>query len=93
MGHLNVLESYFLEFNYSEDLHELYKMLGVENGIRAREKFENLMDSVGLERRFESLGITKDFSDVLVNNVNLERLTNNPRKVNEENIRKILHTD
>ena len=52
------------------------------------------MKKIGLEANLFRLGVVfeEDF-DLIINNVNTERLSNNPRIVTEEDLIKILRED
>ncbi len=66
----------------------LFKTESVE---RTAEKIENLMKNIGLETKLTKLGIPESSGIVtILNNVNSERMTNNPRIVRAYDILKIL---
>jgi len=49
------------------------------------------MKEIGLKTRLSELGIkTNDDLNIIIDNVNLERLQNNPRAVTKESLEKIL---
>lgn len=60
-------------------IEELCSMMDVVTPVNAKKKIEKLMCNIGLETDFELLGV--DDIGVILNNVNTERLVNNPRKV------------
>lgn len=63
--------------------------MGIENN--PRETIENYITSLGIELEFDKLGINinKEIEQI-ANEVNLERLLNNPVKINKEDIKKLL---
>jgi alcohol dehydrogenase class IV len=64
---------------------ELYEMFGCSNAQACCDKWYDLMTKIGLETKLNVLGI-KQTSDIelIINNINLERLNNNPIMVNEQ---------
>jgi len=65
--------------------------LGVADAAEAKRYLENLCVSIGLTHKLTSLGIHESDIDSLVKNgFNPQRVKNNPRKVTEEDLRKIL---
>ena len=62
-------------------IRELCEILGVKGADRARDEIYSLMERIGLETSLSELGIKKQGHDFIVNDVNLERLKNNPRCV------------
>ena len=70
---------------------DLLKILGVENGVGAKVKLLNLMEEVGLERSLRKLGVNEeDFQNIVNNGFNYQRVVNNPVKITEETVWKIL---
>lgn len=63
---------------------EICVLLGIDSLEKARFKIKNLMNSIGLETRLSKLGVKKKDFNLIVKNVNFERLKNNPVKINEE---------
>jgi alcohol dehydrogenase len=68
---------------------DLREILGANSSEDAKKKIDNMMQKMGLETSLRKLEIG-DCSELVVSNVNLERLGNNPRKVGAEEIRKII---
>jgi alcohol dehydrogenase len=64
---------------------ELYEMFECADAQTCCDKWYDLMDQIGLERNLNTLGIC-NMADIklIIKNVNLERLYNNPVKVNDE---------
>lgn len=68
-------------------IEDLCNLLGAHDADSAKQQVKNLMKSIGLETKFELLGITDDESfKLIVDNVNLERLKNNPRKLSKSSL-------
>lgn len=86
-----------LEFNYNiiqkdcaddrgvqyvqKTIMELCDILGVKGIAEAKEKIRKLMVEIGLETKPSELGIGDEEFKIIRNNINLERLKNNPRKI------------
>ena len=52
------------------------------------------MENIGLETRLSQLGLKKSDIDIIIKKgFNLQRVKNNPRLLNKENLRKILKTE
>ena len=70
---------------------KLSKELKSRSALEARQKIKVLMDQIVLETRFGALGIKteKDIS-LILDNVNTERMRNNPRAINRESLTEIL---
>jgi alcohol dehydrogenase class IV len=71
-------------------IQELCTLLDSSDAENARKYLQELMSSLGLERRLSTLGITRDSFSLIAQNVNLERLENHPRMVTNETIQSIL---
>jgi len=71
---------------------ELCKMLGTDSVFEARDKINQLIDSVGLNRSLVELTGTpfEEIKNVIRSNLNLERMGNNPRFINEKSLTTIL---
>ena len=70
---------------------EIVDMLGVKTTIEAKDSLQCLMKDVGLETRLSKLGISRDGIDIIVENgFTPERMKNNPRLINKENLKVIL---
>ncbi len=70
---------------------ELMELLGADSAGSARKKIEKLMRDIGLETDLEKIGLrSEDDIDRLINSINVERLANNPRVVNEDDIKRLL---
>jgi len=50
-------------------------------------KIDNFIKNLGVERNVSKLGVNNKLISNIIDNVNLERLSNNPRKVNQDDIR------
>lgn len=70
---------------------ELLNLLGVESAEEAKEKVTGLMTSIGLETKLGELDISKTDIDIIIDNgFNPDRVKNNPRLINEKNLRDML---
>lgn len=70
---------------------ELIKLMGCSNVTDAKLKISELMKSIGLKTRLSELNIkTTEDLKIIIDNVNLERLQNNPRALTGENLENIL---
>lgn len=89
---------YFFEFNtqvtaesaqdtrgvvYIKDtMAQLFDMMGVQSGAEAKAYFLELMHSIGLETRFEKIGLDSEAKRTAwLRGVNQVRLSNHPRKI------------
>ncbi|MEK6846392.1 MAG: iron-containing alcohol dehydrogenase, partial [Nanoarchaeota archaeon] len=58
---------------------------------KVREKINLLMEQIGLERNITKLGVkSEEDMQLILSNVNLERLKNNPRQLTSDELKKIL---
>ncbi|MBI4122950.1 MAG: phosphonoacetaldehyde reductase [Parcubacteria group bacterium] len=71
---------------------ELVNLFGARDGREAKEKLEQLMDEIHLERRLSRLGVRaeEDVNLIVENGFNPERVKNNPRILTIEALRLIL---
>src|SRR5690606_25656227 len=68
----------------------LLEVMGVSDSYCAALKINELMWKIGLETKLSKLGIKVEDLEIIVDNVNAERLSNNPRIVNKKVLHKIL---
>ena len=74
-----------------ETIGELSRLLGSPDAAEAAARIEDLTASVGLATRLCRLGISRaDALDVVVPNVNVERLGNNPRAMDIAGLRTLI---
>ena len=72
-------------------MHEILRALGATDGPSARGRFVALLDRIGLEPHLAAAGISdRGEIGVLADNVNLERLSNNPVRFDRSTLRGIL---
>lgn len=73
-------------------MEELISIIGVTNFDEAKGKLQNLMKNIGLEIKLGNLGIKSqaDIELIIKNGFNPDRVKNNPRKLTETQLRKIL---
>ena len=78
--------------NYvKKTISDLTKILGVSNVYEAKEIIDNLIKNVGLENSLKNLNINKNDINKIISNINLERMKNNPRKLNKKQLRDIFN--
>ena len=96
----------FVEYNYMVDSHScndsrgyefvknnienLFTLLKVNNHIEARHRLEEIAKNIGVDINFKSIGVHAKQLDKILDDVNEDRLKNNPRKLNVEALKKIL---
>ncbi|MFX1256851.1 MAG: phosphonoacetaldehyde reductase [Promethearchaeota archaeon] len=75
-----------------ETMNELISVIGASDFLEAKKIINNLMLDIGLETKLKDLGIKsqEDIDLIVKNGFNPDRVINNPRKLNEINLRKIL---
>mgnify|MGYP001607474038 CR=1 FL=1 len=72
-------------------INEIVEMLDT-TPVEAKDKLQCLMENIGLETRLSKLNIGKDEIDVIIENAfTPERMKNNPRLIDKENLRVILN--
>jgi alcohol dehydrogenase class IV len=100
------LGSFFeINYNFKEDdlndprgskylkqiMQDLFKMFNASSSLHCKEKWYTFMDSIGLESIVKANEVTNDCKiNIILREVNLLRLNNNPVKANENIIKKIL---
>jgi alcohol dehydrogenase class IV len=82
-----VIPFFILENSKYSDLTPLFDIFGVSSVIHLKEKFQVIMESVGLEN--DLYKIVKDDMDNFLDAVNIDRLKNNPAQLNKEEFRKL----
>ena len=73
-------------------MQKVITLLGAKDATEAKEKIEQLMDEIGLERKLSRLGIAtdEDINLIIVNGFNPQRMKNNPRQVTREALKSLL---
>src|SRR3989344_511259 len=94
-GHACALTlSSFLNYNKCaapERVSKMAEILGYDKVEDAAEGINNLMDYLCLERKLSKLGIDESGIELIIKNgFNPDRVSNNPRKLTEEDLRKML---
>ena len=71
---------------------EIISMIGATTFNEAKELITQLMEDIGLETKLKNLGIKteEDINLIIKNGFNPDRVKNNPRKLTEAELRKIL---
>ncbi len=76
--------------NYQQIFSELLDIFEVSSAISAKQKFTKLILDLDLETKLSMFNISIDDIPSILNNVNLERLNNNPRKISRRKLESIL---
>ena len=76
--------------DYPKVFSELLDIFQVSNGASAKQKIRKLMINLDLEVKFSMFNITTNDIPLIVNNINYERLHNNPRKISRNELKTIL---
>lgn len=73
-------------------MRDLFKLLRVGNENEGSDLIKNIMDEIGMERNwFQNRGINIDeVRGTMINEVNMERLQNNPRKIGKDVLQDIV---
>ena len=87
----DVLDSRGVKF-VKESMKELISIIGASNALKAKEVVLQLMKNIDLETKLGELGIKtdEDIDVIIKNGFNPERVKNNPRKIDENQLRMIL---
>lgn len=75
---------------YSQNFSELLNIFKVTDAISAKQKIKKLMQNINLETKLSKLNITTKNIPLILNNINYERLNNNPKKISREELQNIL---
>jgi len=74
----------------TKTINEIRKLFGCTTSLDFEKKWYKLMSQVGLESDLKKLGICKQSDiDRIINNVNVERLGNNPLRINRTILRQV----
>ena len=76
--------------DYPKVFSELLDIFQVSNGASAKQKIKKLMIDLDLEVKFSMFNITINDIELILNNINYERLHNNPRKISRNELKTIL---
>jgi len=76
--------------DYPKVFSELLDTFQVSNEISAKQKIRKLMTDLDLEVKFSMFNITTNDIPLIMNNINYERLHNNPRKISRNELKTIL---
>ncbi|MDA8698466.1 phosphonoacetaldehyde reductase [Rhodopirellula sp.] len=70
----------------------IYDALGVKSATQAKARIEAMIECVGLTSKLKKVGVSEESElQMLANQVNLERLANNPRRMSHEDLLSVLH--
>lgn len=75
---------FFIDYNYVEDyngdkMRRLYKLLGIKSKNESRELMIDYINNIGLKLDYSNIS-----KELIINNVNFERLSNNPVEVSND---------
>lgn len=74
-----------------QTIKDLYSKLGATDAIASKEIISGLMHSIGLKTQLSKLGIHLEQEiELILDNINIERLGNNPRSFTRESLKRIL---
>jgi len=76
--------------DYPKVFSELLDIFQVSNGASAKQKIKKFMIDLDLEVKFSMFNITINDIPLILNNINYERLHNNPRKISRNELKTIL---
>jgi alcohol dehydrogenase class IV len=86
----NLQDNRGIEF-IKDRMSELFTILKVKTADEAKDKIINIMKGMGLETNLAKLGISKNNVDIIIKNgFNPQRMKNNPRFVDEKDLRNLL---
>ena len=72
---------------------ELFNIFGVKSALDCKIKWHNLMKSIGLEYNIKNIGISSEREiDKIINNVNIDRLKNNPVRMSKRSLKELFIT-
>lgn len=71
-------------------LESMARHLGGSSPTDAARIFQDLLEAISPESRLSHVGVTRDDLDGLVDAVNVQRLTNNPRRTTQETLKMLL---
>jgi alcohol dehydrogenase class IV len=75
----------------TKTINQLFNFFGTDNPLDCKLAWYKLMSDIGLQTNISKLGVnTTNDIDLICDNVNLERLNNNPVIVNDETLKDIL---
>lgn len=87
----NLQDNRGIEF-IKDRMSELFTILKVKTADKAKSKIINTMKEIGLETILAKLGINKNNIDIIMKNgFNLQRMKNNPRVVDEKDLRILIN--
>jgi alcohol dehydrogenase class IV len=73
-------------------MNELFTMLKVKTANEAKDKLLNIMKKINLEIKLSKLGINRNNIDIIIKNgFNIQRMKNNPRVVDEEDLKILIN--
>ncbi len=75
-----------------KSMKELFSVIGASDSLESRDIITQLMKNIGLETKLSDLGIKneQDIDLIIKHGFNPERVKNNPRKITEYQLRKML---
>lgn len=74
-----------------KDIRDINRLIGVASSEEARKHIGDLISTIGCPTRLRQVGVDTDADlEILVQNVNTERLKNNPRALSQSDLKRIL---
>jgi phosphonopyruvate decarboxylase len=71
-------------------MEKLVNLMGCSSALEARGHLDKLMRDIGLETSLDKMGVSEEDMGEIVKSVNQERLKNNPRKMSQEVLRRLV---
>ena len=73
-------------------MHHIFSLFNCSSHEECTAYFKDLMDSLSLEQDYKKIGIETNVDiEKILNEINLERLSNNPVKLSNKNLRDLFH--
>ena len=73
-----------------KDIRDINRLIGVASSEEARKYIDDLISAIGCPTRLRQIGVDTADLETIVQNVNTERLKNNPRALSQFELRRIL---
>jgi alcohol dehydrogenase class IV len=73
-------------------MEELFSMFDAKSALECKNKWNNLMHEIGLSSNMRDVGISsKHDIDIIINNINIQRLNNHPVRVDTKKLKKYFY--
>jgi alcohol dehydrogenase class IV len=77
--------------NFNKSLQVIYKLFDCDSIYGFIEKWKKIMTHFGLAYKLEDLGVVKNDVDMIVSNINIERLNNHPVNLTNKDLIKAIN--